>query len=171
MCLVCYHIGTLQTHNVRLIGGTEVHTPTRQRRPLLQVGSNTMTLVEFSTEAVDAFNTAIGEIHPLHRDAAFAATTPFGRRVVSGVHVWQYITSLLHLTCGPEYLSRSQTCTFRRPVYEGDSVAIRLIVAELQRSKITFTLQVTGPEVNNAVVFVDGSIAMVRIRRPPLRVV
>lgn len=148
-----------------------MHTPTRQRRRPLQVGSSTMTLVEFSTETIDAFNAANDEMHPVHLDRAFAEMSPFGTRVVSGLHAWKHITQLLHLTCGAEYVSRSQACTFRRPIYEGTLVAIRLIVAELQRNKITFTLQVTGPEVNNAVVFVDGTIAMVRIRRPPLRVV
>ena len=78
------------------------------------------------TEAdVVAFATLTGDLHPQHVDAAWAAESPFGRRIAHGMLVLSYALGLVPLD--PERvvaLRRVRDVVFKRPVALGDTIHV-----------------------------------------------
>jgi len=74
-------------------------------------------------DMVRAYADITGDRNPLHFDADFAAGTRFGRLIAQG----GLTTGLLHALVamdlpGPGSVFMSQSWTFRRPVYIGDTI-------------------------------------------------
>ena|SRR5437764_15377940 len=74
---------------------------------------------------VVSFGTLTGDLHPQHVDAAWAAESPFGRRIAHGMLVLSYALGLLPLD--PERvvaLRRVRDVVFKRPVALGDTIHV-----------------------------------------------
>jgi acyl dehydratase len=91
-----------------------------------------------SQEDVNAFAAVSGDVNPLHLDAAYAATTRFGRPIAHGLLGLSIATGLL----GSTGLTRETLIaltglewTFLAPIYPGTEVSVRVSVAELRASK------------------------------------
>jgi acyl dehydratase len=54
--------------------------------PLSQVGERFTERVEFDAASIRAFAGLVGDFNPLHHDEAYAARSPFGTLIASGVH-------------------------------------------------------------------------------------
>jgi acyl dehydratase len=77
-----------------------------------------------------------GDYNPLHFDDAFAARTRFGRRVAQGGIAAGLLNALVAMDLpGPGTVFMSQSLTYHRPVYVGDTLTARVEVAALKPDK------------------------------------
>ena len=87
-----------------------------------------------TAETIREFVTASGDDNPIHSDAAFAATTRFGRVIAPGMLTGSFVSSVIGTRLpGPGTIYLSQSFRFMRPVYIGDRVTARVEVAERLR--------------------------------------
>jgi 3-hydroxybutyryl-CoA dehydratase len=102
----------------------------------------TSKLVRTVTAAdVEAFARATGDTNPVHLDEAYAATTRFHRRIAHGMLAASYVSALLGTQFpGPGTIYVSQTLTFLRPVYLGDTLEVEVTVSKFRPDKAVLTL-------------------------------
>ncbi|ANE41210.1 enoyl-CoA hydratase [Fervidobacterium sp. SC_NGM5_O18] len=87
-------------------------------------------------EMVKLFAEATGDKNPVHLDEEYAKNTIFGGRIAHGILSLGIISSVLGMEfpgAGTIYLM--QNAKFRRPVYIGEEVTVKLIVKEVDREK------------------------------------
>ena len=76
---------------------------------------------------VVSFAALTGDWHPQHADAAWAAKSPFGRRVAHGMLVLSYAIGLLPIDPRVVLAMRSiENAVFKRPVGLGDTIRARM---------------------------------------------
>jgi acyl dehydratase len=104
----------------------------------LAPGSTFETAARTITEPdVQGFAELSGDRNPMHLDPGFAAQTPFGRPVAHGVLGLAVATGLLSalgLTRDTLLALAGVSWNFRRPVYPGDTVRMRVRVASRRES-------------------------------------
>ena len=109
----------------------------RERPPYfdgLQIGdameSSGRTVTEYD---VVSFASLTGDWHPQHADAAWAAESPFGRRIAHGMLVISYALGLLPIDPRVVMALRSiDGATLKRPVGLGDTIRVQARVAKLR---------------------------------------
>jgi 3-hydroxybutyryl-CoA dehydratase len=80
---------------------------------------------------VVSFASLTGDWHPQHADAAWAAESPFGRRIAHGMLVISYALGLLPIDPRVVLALRSLNgAVLKRPVGLGDTIRVRAKVAE-----------------------------------------
>jgi len=87
-------------------------------------------------EMVKLFAEATGDKNPVHLDEEYAKNTIFGGRIAHGILSLGIISSVLGMEfpgTGTIYLM--QNAKFKRPVYIGEEVTVKLIVKEIDREK------------------------------------
>lgn len=85
---------------------------------------------------VRAFADVSGDHNPVHLDAAYAATTPFGRPLMHGVMAAGFFSALFASRLpGPGAIYLSQSLQFRRPVYVGDTLDATITVVAIDRAR------------------------------------
>ena len=90
--------------------------------------SSGRTITEYD---VVSFASLTGDWHPQHADAAWAAESPFGRRIAHGMLVISYAIGLLPIDPRVVLALRSiDGAVLKRPVGLGDSIRVRAKVAE-----------------------------------------
>lgn len=91
---------------------------------------------------VEAFARVTGDVNPIHLDAAYAATTRFGRRIAHGLLVASYISTLLGTRFpGPGTIYLSQLLQFLRPAFLGDVLTVSATVTKFRPDKAILTLE------------------------------
>ena len=100
---------------------------------------------------VVGFAAITGDRNPIHLSEHFAAQTPFGTRIAHGLYTASLISAVLGTRLpGPGAIYISQTLNFRAPVRIGDTVEVKVMVAELMpekcRARLTCTCSV-GDEI------------------------
>src|SRR3569623_1375389 len=90
--------------------------------------------------------------NPNHLSEHFAAKTPFGTRIAHGLYTASLISAALGTRLpGPGAVYISQTLNFRAPVKIGDTVEVKVTVAELlpekRRARLTCACSVAGEAV------------------------
>jgi 3-hydroxybutyryl-CoA dehydratase len=131
----------------------------------LSVGQSAETRRTVAAGDVDAFAAVSGDHNPLHVDAAYAATTPFGERIAHGMLAAAFISAVLGMKLpgvGAVYLS--QSLKFRRPVRIGDEVTAKVTVAGMEARRGWVTLSTVCSVGGKTVV--DGEAVVVVPRRP-----
>jgi 3-hydroxybutyryl-CoA dehydratase len=113
-------------------------------------------MTETLSKIIDAsdvvgFAEVTGDRNPIHLSEHFAAKTPFGTRIAHGLYTASLISAVLGTRLpGPGAVYISQTLNFRAPVKIGDTVDVKVLVAELMpdkfRARLTCTCSV-GDEV------------------------
>ena len=86
---------------------------------------------------VMAFAGLSGDFNPLHVDASFAATTPFGQRVAHGMLGASISTGLaqsLGIFEGTTLALMEQTFRYTAPIFFGDTLRLTLTVTHTKRS-------------------------------------
>lgn len=97
----------------------------------LEVGMAHETVHTVTDADIQAFAAVSGDHNPLHTDEEFAKTTLFGRRIAHGALTASYISAILGNDLpGPGAIFTHLNMRFRRPVYVGTQVTVRVEVAE-----------------------------------------
>lgn len=80
---------------------------------------------------IEAFAEATGDRNPVHFDEQFAEESIFKARVAHGMLSAGFISAVLGTSFpGPGTVYISQTLQFRKPVYIGDRILVRVAAAE-----------------------------------------
>jgi 3-hydroxybutyryl-CoA dehydratase len=113
--------------------------------------SETLTKAVNSSDVV-GFAEVTGDRNPIHLSEHFAAKTPFGTRIAHGLYTASLISAVLGTRLpGPGAVYISQTLNFRAPVKIGDTVEVKVTVAELvaakSRARLACTCTVGGETV------------------------
>lgn len=89
----------------------------------------------FTPEEVHNFAALTGDDNPVHKDAAYAATTQFKRPIVHGLLYASLIPTIFGATIvGSIYVS--QTFKFKRPVYFDERVVARVEVVGVREAPV-----------------------------------
>ncbi|MEG0788859.1 MAG: MaoC family dehydratase [Alistipes sp.] len=103
---------------------------------MIKVGDTFSLAVKFTQEEVIAFAKITGDCNPIHLDADYAATTPFGRPIVHGflsAAVFSKVFGMLFPGPGTIYLS--QEMSFRAPVFTEAAYEAKFEVIEVNLEK------------------------------------
>jgi 3-oxoacyl-[acyl-carrier protein] reductase len=113
-------------------------------------------------EDVEAFAKLSGDYNPLHMDAEFAHRTSFQRRVVHGMLLGNYVSTLvgMHLP-GPGALWAQQNLRWRSPVFIGDEISITLKVTHKSEGTRTLSVEVLAVNQNGQTVLEGEGTVMV----------
>lgn len=96
---------------------------------------------QVTAEDVEAFARVSGDENPVHLDAAYAATTRFGKRIAHGMLAVSYISAVLGTQFpGPGTIYLSQNVSFLKPVFLGDTITATVSVAKYRPEKGILTL-------------------------------
>ncbi len=97
----------------------------------LEVGQSFATYRFVSEDDVLAFARITGDDNPIHVDAAYAAQTRFGNRIVHGVFLLALISKVLgHDFPGHGSVAVNISCRFLRPVPVNSTVKVEVRVLE-----------------------------------------
>jgi 3-hydroxybutyryl-CoA dehydratase len=115
----------------------------------LTVGMTEILSKTISSSDVVGFAEVTGDRNPIHLSEHFAARTPFGTRIAHGLYTASLISAVLGTRLpGPGAVYISQTLNFRAPVKIGDTVEVKVEVAELvpdrRRARLACTCTVNG---------------------------
>jgi acyl dehydratase len=100
----------------------------------LEIGQHCEVRRELSGADIDSFADASGDHNPLHVDSAFARQAGFRDRIAHGMLLASFLSAALaHELPGRGTVYLRQSLEFRQPVFPGDTLRIRLTVAEKKR--------------------------------------
>ena len=101
-----------------------------------EVGQHASFTKTFTEEDVQRFIEITGDVNPLHVDEAFAAATPFGRRVLHGMLTASIFSTMVGMLLpGTGAIYRSQTIRFLLPVHIDETVTAHFVVRSIDRVK------------------------------------
>jgi acyl dehydratase len=110
----------------------------------LKVGDAAESRKTISESDVYLFAGVTGDFNPVHVDEEYAKTTPFGARVAHGPLTFSLCAGLLGTELpGVGTVAVSNQVEYKRPVYIGDTIAVRVEVAALDRERGRATMAVT----------------------------
>lgn len=110
----------------------------------LAVGDAAESRKTVSESDVYLFAGVTGDFNPLHVDAEYAKTTPFGARVAHGPLTLSLCAGLLGTELpGLGTVAVSNAITYEAPVFFGDTIAVRVEVAALDPDRNRATMAVT----------------------------
>jgi acyl dehydratase len=96
----------------------------------------------WTEEDVSMFAKLSGDTNPLHMDDEYAQTTQFKGRLVHGMLVASLCSTLVGMYLpGKKCLYLSQTLTFKKPVFIGDTVSVTGVV--ISKSSVTKLLSIS----------------------------
>ncbi|MEM9938438.1 MAG: MaoC family dehydratase [Pseudomonadota bacterium] len=110
----------------------------------MSIGMTHETQHTITEDDVELFAQVSGDRNPLHMDDDYAKTTPFGQRIAHGALTASYISGILGNNLpGPGAVFVGLSMRFRRPVYIGSEVLVRVEVTEMQPRGNRVTLKVS----------------------------
>lgn len=102
----------------------------------IRIGDAASYTKTITDEDVRLYAQVSGDHNPLHLDDAFAAATPFGRRVAHGMLSASLFSTILGtMLPGEGSIYLSQELKFVKPVYPGDTVTATATVSHLYPEK------------------------------------
>jgi 3-oxoacyl-[acyl-carrier protein] reductase len=106
-----------------------------------------------TAEDVEAFAKLSGDRNPLHMDDKFAARTHFQRRVVHGMLMANYVSTLVGMHCpGPGALWSQQNFRWPAPVFIGDRVDVVIRVTHKSIGSRTLKIELKASNQDGKVV-------------------
>ena len=110
----------------------------------LSVGMTHQTEHVITEKDIDMFAEVSGDRNPLHMDDEFAKNTSFGQRIAHGALTASYISGILGNDLpGPGSIFVGLNMRFRRPVYIGSHVTVKVEVTEMKERGNRVTLKVS----------------------------
>jgi len=110
----------------------------------LSIGQQASVTKTITEQDIAHFIAITGDVNPLHVDDSFAQRTFFKRPIAHGMlsaGLFSYIVGMLLPGTGAIY--RSQSLTFLRPVFVGDTLKASLEVVEIDREAELIDMQGT----------------------------
>lgn len=110
----------------------------------LSIGDHAEFRKTISESDVYLFAGITGDLNPVHVDAEFAKTTPFGARVAHGPLTFSLCAGLLGTQLpGVGTIAVTNEVTYEAPVYIGDTIRVRVEVSSLDAERNRCTTAVT----------------------------
>jgi 3-hydroxybutyryl-CoA dehydratase len=110
----------------------------------LHVGDAKETRKTVSETDVYLFAGITGDFNPMHVDAEYAKTTPFGARVAHGPLTLALCAGILGTELpGLGTVAVSNHIEYQAPVFIGDTITVRVEVAELEPERNRATMAIT----------------------------
>jgi 3-hydroxybutyryl-CoA dehydratase len=110
----------------------------------LSIGDSAEFSKTISESDVYLFAGITGDLNPVHVDAEFAKTTPFGARVAHGPLTFSLCAGLLGTELpGVGTIAVTNEVTYEAPVYIGDTIRVRVEIAALDPERNRCTAAVT----------------------------
>ena len=110
----------------------------------LSVGMTHQTEHVITEDDIELFAQVSGDRNPLHMDEEFAKKTSFGQRIAHGALTASYISGILGNDLpGPGSIFVGLNMRFRRPVYIGSHVTVKVEVTEMKERGNRVTLKVS----------------------------
>jgi 3-hydroxybutyryl-CoA dehydratase len=110
----------------------------------LSIGDSAEFSKTISESDVYLFAGITGDLNPVHVDAEFAKTTPFGARVAHGPLTFSLCAGLLGTELpGVGTIAVTNEITYEAPVYIGDTIRVRVEIAALDPERNRATAAVT----------------------------
>ena len=110
----------------------------------LKLGDAAESRKTISESDVYLFAGVTGDFNPLHVDAEYAKGTPFGARVAHGPLTLSLCAGLLGTELpGLGTVAISNYVEYKAPVFFGDTIAVRVEVAELDEERGRATMAIT----------------------------
>ncbi|MCU0474865.1 MAG: MaoC family dehydratase [Anaerolineae bacterium] len=110
----------------------------------LSLGATASRTRTITDAMIQAFAEASGDTNSIHLDEAYAASTPFGRRIAHGMLTASLISGILGNDLpgvGSIYLG--QTVKFKAPVFIGDTVTATVELTHYREDKRIATFRTT----------------------------
>jgi acyl dehydratase len=86
-----------------------------------------------SAEIIQLFAAVSGDVNPVHLDADYAASTPFGEPIGHGMWLGALVSAAIATRLpGPGSIYRTQQLQFKQPIKVGDTAVVTLTVSELK---------------------------------------
>lgn len=127
----------------------------------LEIGITAQRTQVITDEAIRAFAQASGDTNPVHLDDAYAATTPFGRRIAHGMLSAGIISAVLGNDLpGPGTIYLGQELKFKAPVYVDDTLTATVELVKFREDKRIATFRTTCTN-QNGVVVVEGEAVVI----------
>jgi 3-hydroxybutyryl-CoA dehydratase len=127
----------------------------------LQIGDKASRTRTISDEAVRLFAQASGDTNSIHLDEAYAAQTPFKRRIAHGMLTASLISAILGNDLpgmGTIYLG--QDVKFKAPVFIGDTVTATVEVIKYREDKRIATFR-TSVINQDGVLVIEGEAVVI----------
>lgn len=127
----------------------------------LQIGATASRTRTITDAAIRAFAEASGDTNSIHLDEAYAATTPFGRRIAHGMLTASIISAILGNDLpgvGTIYLG--QDVKFKAPVFIGDTVTATVELIKYREDKRIATFRTTVHN-QDGVLVVEGEAVVI----------
>lgn len=119
----------------------------------MNVGDSCLYREVITAEMIERFAEASGDYNPIHLDDAAAREAGFKWRIAHGMLVASIISCVLGQEFpGPGTVYLGQTLSFKRPVFMGDAITVRVEVKAIRSDKPIAILATTCTTDNGQVV-------------------
>src|SRR3989338_1965490 len=96
----------------------------------IKIGDENSFTRTISKHDMAVFAELSGDFNPLHMNEEFGKKSPFKKNIVHGMMAGSLFSTLVGMHCpGQKSLYMSQTLNFRLPIYPGETVIVKGIVA------------------------------------------
>jgi 3-hydroxybutyryl-CoA dehydratase len=110
----------------------------------LEIGVRASRTKTITDEDIRAFASASGDTNAVHLDEAYAATTPFQRRIAHGMLTASLISAVLGNDLpGPGTIYLGQDLKFKAPVFLGDTITATVELVKYREDKRIATFVTT----------------------------
>ena len=106
------------------------------------VGASALIVKTIDARMIESFAQLTGDTNPMHLSADFARRTRYGRPIADGMLTASLISAVIGTKLpGPGCIYVSQSLTFRKPVFAGDTITATATVTAIERDKPLVTLR------------------------------
>ena len=107
-----------------------------------KVGQSFSKEFHITLEKVQKFSEVTGDKNPVHLNEEYAKNSIFGKRVAHGMLVSSCISNLLANDFpGPGTIYMSQSLSFKKPVFLGELITVKLKILKIREDKKIMTIE------------------------------
>ena len=131
----------------------------------LSIGMFAETSMVVSADKIETFAELTGDYNPIHMDAEYAATTPFGRRIAHGALSASLISAILGNDLpGPGAIFTELNMRFRKPAFIDDEIVAHAEVVEIKEKYGLVKMKVSCSV--NGKIIIRGTAGVMVEKRP-----
>ncbi len=128
---------------------------------VIKIGDTASRVRTISSQDIELFAQACGDANPIHLDDAYAATTPFGRRIAHGMLTASLVSAVLANDLpGPGTVYLGQDLKFKAPVFIGDTITATVECIAYREDKRIATFKTTCTN-QDAKVVLEGEAVVI----------